>query len=193
MVIVELALGGVGRPRDSALDTRIRSAALEVLRARGPDGVTVEAVAELAGCGKTSIYRRYRNSADMLAAALAGLAHSPRSKDVDLTWRQELVAALEQFRVGVEQQVGLRGVASMLYDPGSEFSELMRHRLLKPRLRVVADLLCSAADTGEVRRSDAEALVFGLAGSYFARLVVTGHVGPSWAQETVDELTRCWP
>lgn len=185
--------GSSGRPRDSALDERILRAALGVLRDRGPGGVTVEAVAETAGCGKTSIYRRYRNSAEILAAALAGLTLSPSRTDVDLTWPQELITRLEQFRSGVEQQIGLRGVASLLYDPQSEFADLMRRHLLEPQVRTVVDLLHRAAGSGDRRLLDAEALVYAVAGSYFARLIVTGHVGPRWAHDTVEELARHWP
>jgi AcrR family transcriptional regulator len=184
---------GVGRPRDAALDARILSAALAVLRTRGPEGVTVEAIAETAGCGKTSIYRRYRNSAEILAAALSGLAVASAQTHAGRPWPQELVAALEQFRAGVEQQIGLRGVAALLYDPESQFAHLMRRNLLEPQVRRVVDLLHRAAGPGGRRTDDAEALVYALAGSYFARLLVTGHVGPRWAQDTVEELARRWP
>lgn len=40
---------------------------------------------------------------------------------------------------------------------------------------------------------DAEVLVQALAGSYFARLWVSGFVQTGWAQDTVDKLARHWP
>lgn len=187
-----MAAAGAGRPRDAALDTRILEAALVVLRGRGPEAVTVESVAEAAGCGKTSIYRRYRNSADILAAALAGLADSAQQIHVGDTGEQGLVAALEQFRVGVEQQVGLRCVASLLYDPESPFAQLVRRHLLEPRLRAVVDILHRSSGSDPAGPIDAETLVYALAGSYFARLAVSGHVGPHWARDAVQELV-CRP
>src|ERR1700682_4466085 len=54
-------------------DERITTAALELLRTKGPRAVTVEAVAARAGVAKTTIYRRYRDREDMLAAALTSL------------------------------------------------------------------------------------------------------------------------
>lgn len=184
---------GVGRPRDVELDGRIRAAALVVLRSRGPEGVTVEAVADAAQCGKTSIYRRYRNSADILAAALAELAHSADLSLAGGAGAQRLVAALEQFRVGVEEQIGFRGVASMLSEPQSPFAQLVRRHLLEPRLRAVVDLLNGCTSVGPLQRTDAEALVYALAGSYLARLLVSGHVEPGWAQATIAQLARHWP
>ena len=56
-------------------DERITAAALELLRAKGPKAVTVEAVAARADVAKTTIYRRYRDRQEMLAAAL-DIAHA---------------------------------------------------------------------------------------------------------------------
>lgn len=182
-----------GRPRDDALDERIVTAALSVLRVRGFEGFTVEAIAEQARCGKTSIYRRYRNRDEILTAVLDGLAGSAgerdRSAEADL--RGQLVAAMDGFRAGIEDEIGLRGVASLLYDPGSPFAALLRRHLLVPRLRTLVDLLQRGMDVGELRvGTDAEAQVYAMAGSYFARLAVAGHVEDDWAARTVDQL---WP
>ena len=182
-----------GRPRDDALDARIATAALAVLRVRGVEGFTVEAIAEQARCGKTSIYRRYRNSDEILGAVLAGLAGSAdeRVRSAEGSLREQLVAALDGFRTGVEQEIGLRGVASLLYDPGSPFAALLRQHLLVPRLRALAELLQRGMDSGELRViTNAEAQVYAMAGSYFARLAVVGHVEDDWARRTVDQL---WP
>lgn len=84
--------------------------------------------------------------------------------------RLPLIAALEGFRRGVEDEIGLRRVASLLYDPGSQFAGLLRQHLLAPRLKTVADLLQQGIHTGEMSATlDAEATVYAMAGSYFAR------------------------
>lgn len=182
-----------GRPRDDALDARIATAALAVLRVRGVEGFTVEAIAEQARCGKTSIYRRYRNRDEILAAVLAGLAGSAdeRVRSAEDNLREQLVAAMEGFRVGIEDEIGLRGVASLLYDPGSPFADVLRQHLLMPRLRRLVELLQRGAEVGELPgTADAEAQVYAMAGSYFARLAVAGRVEDDWARRTVEQL---WP
>lgn len=182
-----------GRPRDNALDARIATAALAVLRVRGVEGFTVEAIAEQARCGKTSIYRRYRNRDEILAAVLAGLAGSAdeRVRSAEDNLREQLVAAMEGFRVGIEDEIGLRGVASLLYDPGSPFADVLRQHLLMPRLRRLVELLQRGAEVGELPgAADAEAQVYAMAGSYFARLAVAGRVEDDWARRTVEQL---WP
>jgi len=182
-----------GRPRDDALDDRIAAAALSVLRVRGFEGFTVEAIAEQARCGKTSIYRRFRNRDEILAAVLAGLAGSAdeRMRSTEDGLREQLVTALEGFRAGVEEDIGLRGVASLLYDPGSPFADLLRQHLMVPRVRALTGLLQRGIDAGELAlRADPEAHVYAMAGSYFARLAVVGRVEDDWARRTVDQL---WP
>ena len=47
-----------GRPRDPDAEPRIRACAVELLLERGFDRMTVDDVAEAAGVGKATIYRR---------------------------------------------------------------------------------------------------------------------------------------
>ncbi|SDS64730.1 TetR/AcrR family transcriptional regulator [Jiangella sp. DSM 45060] len=58
-----------GRPRDPEADRRIREAAAGLLLERGVDGMTVDAVAERAGVGKATLYRRWASKDDLALAA----------------------------------------------------------------------------------------------------------------------------
>src|SRR5215470_14618633 len=62
--------GRRGRPRDSAVDSRVLDAAWDLLYAKGFAGLTVDEVAERAGTAKTTVYRRWPTK-DHLAVALA--------------------------------------------------------------------------------------------------------------------------
>ena len=55
-----------GRPRDPEAEPRIRRYAVQLLLERGFDGMTVDDVAEAAGVGKATIYRRWA-SKELLA------------------------------------------------------------------------------------------------------------------------------
>jgi len=55
-----------GRSRDARADEAILDAALEVLADVGPAGFTVDEVAARAGCGKATIYRRWRSRGALL-------------------------------------------------------------------------------------------------------------------------------
>src|ERR671929_1968498 len=59
-----------GRPRDPALDARILEAAVALIAEVGYDGATVEGIAERAGVGKPTIYRRWAGKAEIVAEAI---------------------------------------------------------------------------------------------------------------------------
>ncbi|MDT8409910.1 MAG: TetR/AcrR family transcriptional regulator [Wenzhouxiangellaceae bacterium] len=57
-----------GRPSDPAKDRKILAAGRELLFGQGPVAVTMEAVAKKAGVAKPTLYRRYANRDELLAA-----------------------------------------------------------------------------------------------------------------------------
>lgn len=62
-----------GRPRDSATDHAILEAALALFIERGVEGASMEQIARRAGVGKPTIYRRWSNKEDVIAAAMETL------------------------------------------------------------------------------------------------------------------------
>ncbi|MFK4089170.1 TetR/AcrR family transcriptional regulator [Kribbella sp. NPDC020789] len=62
-----------GRPRDPDAEPRIRRHAVQLLLERGFDGMTVDDVAEAAGVGKATIYRRWASKEELANDAMAGL------------------------------------------------------------------------------------------------------------------------
>ncbi|SRR6056297_836009 len=64
----EHAARNVGRPADPAKDREILAAGRALLFGRGPEAVTMEAVARRAGVAKPTLYRRYGNRDELIAA-----------------------------------------------------------------------------------------------------------------------------
>ncbi|MGW1339747.1 TetR/AcrR family transcriptional regulator [Kribbella sp. NPDC002412] len=62
-----------GRPRDPDAEPRIRRHAVRLLLERGFDGMTVDDVADAAGVGKATIYRRWASKEHLANDALADL------------------------------------------------------------------------------------------------------------------------
>ena len=62
-----------GRPRDPSRDEAIRAALLRLLGEVGYGGLTVDAVAEQAGVGKATIYRRWRTKQDLIVDSISEL------------------------------------------------------------------------------------------------------------------------
>ena len=63
----------MGRPRDERADRAILSAALELMAEHGVHGLRIDDVADRAGVGKATIYRRYRSKEELVAAAVGAL------------------------------------------------------------------------------------------------------------------------
>ncbi len=62
-----------GRPRDPSREAAIRAALLRLLGEVGYGGLTVDAVAEQAGVGKATIYRRWRTKQDLIVDSISDL------------------------------------------------------------------------------------------------------------------------
>lgn len=61
---------GRGRPRDEAKDAAIRHAAWMVLADKGYEALTFEAVADIAGCSRSTLYRRFSSKTELVEAML---------------------------------------------------------------------------------------------------------------------------
>src|ERR1700759_3493227 len=59
-----------GRPRSLSADQAIAAATVELLADNGFSGLKIERVADRAGVGKTTIYRRWPTKAELVVAAL---------------------------------------------------------------------------------------------------------------------------
>ena len=174
-----------GRPRNAAADAAIRQAALALLRERGYAGLNLDDVARRAGVGKSSLYRRFRDRADLATAAIADLQRElpPPTGDV----RADLIAYLRAVDADLGQ-VGIGVIASLLgHDP--ETLALYRARVIEPRARHSRQLLRDAQQRGEVRPgADLDAAMELLIGSLFTR-ALTGDRSPRpWPERAVDTI-----
>ena len=60
----------VGRPKDDAKRDAILSAARETFMERGPDGATIDVIADAAGVSRVTIYSHYENKEGLMAAVM---------------------------------------------------------------------------------------------------------------------------
>jgi AcrR family transcriptional regulator len=68
--MTELATTGAGRPRDPAVEERVRSAACQLYARVGWTGFSIDAVAREARVGKSSIYLRWPDTTSLLLDSL---------------------------------------------------------------------------------------------------------------------------
>jgi AcrR family transcriptional regulator len=174
-----------GRPRAPGADTAIMAAALALLGERGYAGLTLDDVAARAGVGKSSLYRRFRDRADLATAAIASAQRPLPEPTGDL--RADLIAYLHAVDADLGR-VGLGVIASLLgHDPDTV--ALHRARVIEPRARHSRQLLRDARQRGQIRPdADLDAAMELLIGSLFTR-ALTGDRSPRpWPERAVDTL-----
>ncbi|HEY3703135.1 MAG TPA: TetR/AcrR family transcriptional regulator [Acidimicrobiales bacterium] len=180
-----------GRPRDEHTDEAILATTLRLLKDAGYRSLSVEAVAGATGVAKTTIYRRYRNKADLATAALARMTPVEELPQPSDDPRRDLVAFLDEFATAHEA-VGVDVIGSLLGErDDSEFVELHRQRIIGPRQQRSRQLLRRAQELGLIRPdADLDLVMELLIGSFIARHLAGRKRPPRWAERAVATLWK---
>jgi AcrR family transcriptional regulator len=167
-----------GRPRNPELDRAILRAALELLAEEGYERMSIESIAQRAGVGKPTIYRRWPSKQAIVIDALARLtevAETPTSG----TARERLTAFLEELwskasHVRDDRTPLLSHLVGEIHrDP--ELREAVRSTFVAQRRKRVIVLLREGIEAGEIDPGlDLDVAVDVLLGPLLARKLLTG-------------------
>lgn len=179
-----------GRPRDPELDAVILKAAIELLCQAGFAGTSVEAVAERAGVGKATIYRRWPTREDLLLAAGGSTVTCPSRPDTG-SLRQDLILLAQ----GLMTMLTTTPVGRLL---PATVAEVARNPELRTRFDAFIDerrapvrqVLAQAAARGDLAEGiDHELIVDLMSGPIFTRVLLTGRpLDDGLAQGIVDAV-----
>ena len=181
-----------GRPRSARADRAILRATLELLAEAGIEGLTMEGIAERAGVGKATLYRRWTGREEVVAAAVEGFVSEITIPDTgtiegDLLHLMRHAVALYKGRPG-RIMPGL--VSAMAHSDA--LARTVRDGFLAHRRTALRTVLERAVRRGELRcDADLELALDFLGGPLFYRLLVTG--GPlddELARGVVDVMLR---
>lgn len=178
-----------GRPRRADTDDRLMRAAVELLREKGPTGVSIEAVASRSGVARTTIYRRFASRRQLIEAAIDPVVDRPlppRDLAVDGKVRWVLEQVAELFETGL----GKGAIASIISNADPDFTGALRQALerrLGPlRAQIVADI-----DAGQVApQVEPDAAIGLLFGAYLGEVLRHGEPRTGWTDDTVSLVTR---
>jgi AcrR family transcriptional regulator len=180
----------LGRPRDSRADRAIIAAALELIAERGVAAVRMDDVAERAGVGKATIYRRYRSKDELVTDAVGSMVNTIEIPDSGST-RSDLLILMRQ---AVELYSGSFAARLMptLVDEMSrnaELAEVARDRFLSGRRAALRTVFDRGVERGDLDPDlDVELALDVLAGPIFYRLLITGAPLDAPLAEGVVEL-----
>jgi AcrR family transcriptional regulator len=166
----------LGRPREARADRAILAAAVDLIAERGIRDLRVDDVADRAGVGKATIYRRYRSKNDLVTAAVAALVSEITVPDTGST-RADLLAlmhaAVKLYSGSVEAAAMPSLVEAMSRD--AALARTVREGFLASRRAALAAVLERGVDRGDLRADlDLELALDVLGGPLFYRLLITG-------------------
>ncbi len=179
-----------GRPRSERSHRAILDAANELLAERGFVDLTIEEVAQRAGVGKTTIYRRWPSKGTLVFEAFASDYRNRLPPQDTGSLRGDLLAVLRGFikiakgTVTGRTLVGL--IAEVQRDP--ELAEVWRERFVGPVREQHRQMFERAFERGEASPdADPEVLLDLVFGAAYHRLLQS-HLPLSdrFAQDVVD-------
>jgi AcrR family transcriptional regulator len=178
------------RRRPGGRTARVRRDVLratgDVLAERGLAGLDLSDVAERAGVGKTTVYRRWGTAAALVADLLADMAEtsSPRSRKGSLLEDLRANAALVQKTLDDPRQGSLFAalIAAATCDADAARS---LERFYEVRVAEWTPCVLEAIERGELPDgTDAAAVIRAVSAPlYYHRLTRTGRVGPARARQ----------
>lgn len=180
-----------GRPRDERATQAITEAALRQLAALGYARMSMESIASEAGVARATVYRRFKDKADLITTAIAD---NPGGRFPDQPTddpRADLIVYLEAFdeRFG-ESCVEVIGTLLGSREERDALA-LHRRRVVEPRTAYVRSLVVRAQELGELPTdTDVDLVVQMLTGSVLARRFSGIPSPPDWAPRAVDMIWR---
>jgi len=182
-----------GRPRRAATDEAITHAALDLLAERGFQAATIEAIAERAGVGRNTIYRRWRSKEELIADAL-------RELTTDVDWSAEdlyslLLTWLRDFARTFSDPLHGRLLAGVLGElqQNPVFADVYADRVVRPRREALLARLTEAREHGELRPdADVELVADLLGGALLLRRLPLGlpTARTTYAEELLETIWR---
>ncbi|QOR70919.1 TetR/AcrR family transcriptional regulator C-terminal ligand-binding domain-containing protein [Ruania alkalisoli] len=172
--------------RGEEVDRRIHEAALELLRSRGPAAVTVEAVAAESGVARTTIYRRHRDRDEVLESALKEIAATNLLTPTEDVWA-DMRQAIELLIATFQQNQGVGVFLGLITGGDPELVELIRAKLLRPRIELGIMRMRAGVATGQIRPdADVETAADLVLGAVAARFAHAGTFPQEWIDSVVD-------
>lgn len=140
---------------------------IDILATQGIAATTIEEVSRRSGVAKTTIYRRYRNTDDLLHHLQIEAASIPNFDDLDPT-REGLQTLLSRVEASFNSEIGLKAVGVVL-STGNEMLHGLARKLIQPTQHRFTEFIERGQVAGAFRHNvDASFLFATMLGSMLA-------------------------
>jgi AcrR family transcriptional regulator len=180
-----------GRPRDPARDESILDAAIALIADVGYDRTTVDAIAERAGVGKPTIYRRWAGKPELVAEAIRRRKARRPVEDTG-SLRGDLLAAINSLCHSIDDESAhlAAGMATQLR-ASEELAALFSEHVIAVERARWAQIVQRATERGELRAGEPVSPLFGEIGpsTVFSRVLLgIEPVDDVFVEELVDRI-----
>ena len=188
MTATELPRRRPGGQMDPEADRLILQAAKRLMREQGYERLTMDGVAKRAGVARTTVYRRYRDKAELVSAAIDSL-RDPSKRPNSGETRRDLVAHVENMRRNFD--MSLAGTLLMEEPHNPRLIVLFRERMVSPRRQIIRDSIEKGIERGQIRADlDIDRILDYLLGALFAAFLTQGRPDAEWSEHIIDAI---WP
>ena len=175
--------------RGRALDARILSVTLDLLRTKGPRAVSIEAVALSAGLAKTTIYRRYEDRDHLLRAAIES-SSAEVAIPTDLPTYETFKWILRDAGSMADNMVGRGAAASIILGEHPESDDMVR-AMIRARAKSLTQFLHERVASGDLRPDlDIGLTATILLGALLGQIIRGDELDDAWADSV---LALLWP
>jgi AcrR family transcriptional regulator len=165
-----------GRPRSAESHQAILRATLELLVVEGLRGLSIETIAQRAGVGKATIYRRWSSKEEIVAEAVSNL-HAELPVPDTGTARGDFLALADFLVAASEARGGDGNVLARLLGEASQdakLHEIFTANLVEPRRRAVRTILQRGIERGELRDDvDMDLMIDAVVGANIYRALIS--------------------
>lgn len=188
---------GRGRPRDPGVDAAILRAALELFIDGGVEGTSMQAVAQRAGVGKLTVYRRWSSKEELLAQAIEASRGDIRELSVEDTTDTPVVQQVRGALPAAAEAMaapGFRALIARIFGSAVSHPTLIAtywERYIRPRRRATRALLERAIEQGVLATdSDVDVLTDMMVGAVLYRVLQPEPLDSAAAQRYLAAVYR---
>lgn len=172
-----------------ATDDKIQQATIDIALEQGLPAVTIDAVAKESGVAKTTIYRRYDNSEQLLEGVADSIEFTCPKAIAEPT-SEALAQMITAMRNALEARFGLSRLARAL---GSQarFHKILTDKIVRPTTVELLEFFHLGVKKRAFRPdADYSIVVDAIIGALVMRASLTGDVPEQWPQQLVATF---WP
>ncbi|KYC34571.1 TetR family transcriptional regulator [Scytonema hofmannii PCC 7110] len=170
-----------GRPRSTQSHQAMLQATLELLAEVGFDAMSIDAIANRAGVGKTSIYRRYSGKEELVADAIESIRQDVVIPDTGNLW-SDIEALIESAAQITLSPLGRKTVAMIISSAttNSRFAQIYWTKYLQPRRQAFTVVLERAKARNEIHSDLDSGLVFDMMSGIMLYALIFPPTPESW-------------